>query len=252
MRLWPFMPMCWSVFDKINCMKRFVVLIFCIFALISCRDNQDEVFPEPEVLLRDSAEIMRQTDGFHFMIDRDGELAYLDPGETLAFGSGEGDYVAPDKARAAVKIIAPGLVTTVSVISVGEIQWETNVLTGQWTELPPDWGFNPTVIFDPDVGLQKILEEDTSNLVTEGKKRVDGQELWHITGDVKGENVHVMAGGLIDAEPLGFETYIDPDTYQLVRAVVIDPPNEADDEPTTWQIDFSEFGTIVEIEPPQK
>lgn len=198
---------------------------------------------------------MDALDGFRFKIDRDGALAYLDPGHTLAFGSAIGDFVAPDRARAQVTVIGPGLITKVSVISVGEIQWETNVITGVWTELPANWGFNPTVIFDPTIGLQAILTTDTSELIVlPAQKIADGpdQLLYAVSGKMQGERVHAMSGFLIGPDELTFELWVMPTTFEVVRVIINDPPN-ADSEQTDaviWQIDFSQFNETVEIEPP--
>lgn len=193
---------------------------------------------------------MRQLDGFRFAIDRDGALAYLDPDETLAFGSGTGDYVAPDRARAQVRIIAPGLVSTVSVISVGAVQWETNVVTGVWSELPPDWGFNPTILFDPSVGIQSILTNDLSNVMLEEPEAVEGELAYRISADVAGDNIHRLSGFLIDPETLPITLWIAPETFELLRVQITDPADENQDEDSVWVIDFSEFGNVVTIEPP--
>ncbi len=233
------------------------ILALLVTLLTAACGGTEEALPDlaPDEILRNSAEAMRELDGFHFAIDRDGALAYLDPSQTLAFGSGSGDYVAPDRARAVVSIIAPGLITKVSVISVGAVQWETNVVTGVWSELPPDWGFNPTVIFDADIGLQAILTEDTSNLARlEPETLDDGPDtpLYVVSGDLSGERVHQMSGLLIGPDPLTFTMWVNPNTFELVRVVVNDPPDANSDveEASVWQIDFSKFGETVDIEPP--
>lgn len=232
---------------------RRLLLAFACLVLVAC--GQDETLPElpPAEILARSAETMNTLDGFHFVIDRDGALAYLDSSKTIAFSSGEGDYVAPDKARGIFKIVAPGFITEVSVISVGEIQWETNVVTGVWSELPPDWGFNPTVIFDPDIGLQAILVEDTSDLALGEPERLEDhgdQLLYQVSGNVLGERTYTMSGTLIGPDDLTFSAWVDPETFELVRIVVDEPAAEEDEDGTVWQLDFSDFGRIVTIEPP--
>ena len=233
-----------------------LIVFYVLVLLVSCGNNE-EPLPElsAEEILQKSAETMGNLPGFRFNIDRDGALAYLDPGQTLAFGSGIGDYVAPDRARAQVSVIGPGLITKVNVISVGAVQWETNVITGVWTELPPNWGFNPTVIFDPEIGLQAILTEDTISIsVLEPTEIEDGpdKKLYALAGKISGERVYQMSGFLIGPDQLDFELWVDPDSFELIRVLVTDPPNEGSDvdEPSLWQLDFSNFGEVVEIEPP--
>ena len=237
-------------------LKQFTLFLGLLLLSIGCGSKANRL-PElsAEEIVGNSAEAMRDLDGFRFNIDRDGALAYLDPGHTLAFGSAIGDYVTPDRARAQVKVIGPGLVTTVSVISVGAVQWETNVITGVWTELPPDWGFNPTIIFDAEIGLQAILTEDTSELVVLPPEKIaDGpdQLLYAVSGKMQGERVHLMSGLLIGPDELTFELWVMPETFEVIRVIITDPP-DADSEqtkPTIWQLDFSQFNQTVEIEPP--
>jgi lipoprotein LprG len=218
---------------------------------IACRNAQPPSLP-PEEIVRNAADRMNAMPGFHFIIDRTGAPAYLDSGESLSFRRAEGDYVAPDRSRAIVRIIAPGLVTDVSVISVADIQWETNLLTGQWEELPPDWGFNPTVLFDAEIGLQAILTSDMSNLGPVEIERLDDvsdQRLYAVSGGVAGERLYQMSGGLIGPEPVTVKLWIMPETFELQRIYTTEPAAGAD-EPSVWQVDFANFDQVVTIEPP--
>jgi hypothetical protein len=56
-----------------------------------------------------------------------------------------------------------------------------------------------------------------------------------------------MSGFLIGPQQVAVDLWITPQTFELVRAVVVEP--EAD-EPSIWQIDFSDFNTAVDITPP--
>jgi lipoprotein LprG len=195
---------------------------------------------------------MNGLDGFHFIIDRSGLPAYLDSGETISFRRAEGFYAAPDKGIAEVRIIAPGFVTDVSVISIKDIQWETNLLTNAWTELPPDWGFNPAVLFDPEIGIQSILVSDLSDLTFVGSEKLDNghdEYLYVLEGELTGDSMYQMSYGLIGPETMRVKLWIAPETFELHRALVTDP-NQDGEEPTIWQVDFSEFGRVVKIEPP--
>lgn len=231
---------------------RFTILLL-ILLLAACGGG---ALPELEAgeILRNSAETMAAQPGFRFKLDRDGALAYLDAEQTLAFGSAIGDYVAPDRTRARVSIIAPGLITKVNIISVAQTQWQTNVLSGVWEELPPEFGFNPTALFDPEIGIPAILTHDTSGLVSAEPERIeDGPDelLYHIIGNVSGEKVYQLSGTLIGPDELAFEAWIAPETFELHRMIVTEPVAEGQEEGEIWQLDLTEFGKIVEIEPPE-
>lgn len=195
---------------------------------------------------------MQTQHSFHFIIDRTGAPAYVDTAETLSFRRAEGDYLAPDRAQAVVRVILPGLVTDVSVISIGPIQWETNPLTGQWQELPPDWGFNPTVLFREDVGLQAILATDLTNANLVGTEKLeDGPDkaLYHLTGEVAGTRLYEMSGSLIGPDSVSAELWVEPETFVLHRILVVEPVPDSE-EPSVWQVDFSQFDQELEIIPP--
>lgn len=242
-------------FSCIEKMKMRLIKTLLIASLLlvttACREQPLADLPA-ETVLEGAVARMTAVSGFHFMIDRSGAPAYFDSAETLNFRQAEGDYVTPDRARAVVRIIAPGLVTDVSVVSVGAIQWETNVLTGQWEELPPDWGFNPTVLFDSQLGLPAILSLDLSNLARgESGKLDDGSDqlLYQLTADVTGERLYQMSGGLIGPGPVSATLWIAPETFELHRILVVEPA-AGSEEASIWQVDFGEFDLQLEIEPP--
>lgn len=209
--------------------------------------------PAPQTVMQRSAERLQAQPGFHFLIDRQGALAYLDLSQTLAFGQAEGDFVAPDKARALVRVIGPGLITDVSVITIGRIQWETNVLTGRWQELPPDWGFNPTLLFDPALGLATILQTDTFDLAPTtyvAWEATQGQAVYYVRGQLHGERVYTLSGRLIDSAMMAFELWVQPETYDLLQIRVTEPAQAGQESGSVWVVTFSDWGQRVTIEPP--
>jgi len=231
--------------------RLYLPLIIAGLMLVSCGGETPEELPA-EVIVANSAATMSDVGGFRFAIDRSGAPAYLDPDETISFRRAEGYYAAPDSAQATVRIITPGLVTEVNVISIDETQWQTNVMSTNWEQLPPNWGFNPAVLFDADIGIQSILAADLAGTqVLEPEKLDDGPDeaLYVVSGTLDGERIHSMSYGLIGPEPLQAKLWIMPESFELVRAVITES-NSGDDEPSVWQVDFSEIGRIVDIKPP--
>lgn len=230
---------------------RFAWLLILIGFVVACRRPEA---PEltPADIVAQSAARMAGTAGFHFVIDQSGAPAFLDPDNILALRRAEGDYAAPDRARATVRVAAPGFVTDVDVISIGATQWQTNLLTGAWEALPPEWGFNPAVLFDREVGLPAILTADLTDLQTTEPEQLPGSPggpLYVLTGTAAGERLHQMSGGLIGPHPVTVKLWIAPETFELYRALVTDP-GEGADEPGIWQVDFTNFDQAVTIEPP--
>ena len=233
--------------------KYLLIIIFLLLGTAACQSN-DAPEISAEEIVANSATRMAETSGFRFRIVQDGAFVYVDEDGLLAFRSAEGVYTAPDKAAATVKVIAPGFITDVDVISIGETQWQTNVLTQAWEELPPNWGFNPTVLFDDTVGLQAILAQDMTDLQFAGLANLaesDGPDadLYKVTGNVAGERLLEMSGGLIGNQPVTVALWVQPDTFELMRIAVAEPVPDSE-ESSNWIVDFANFDEVVEIEPP--
>jgi hypothetical protein len=233
--------------------RRLIFLLLVVTAVAACRSPE---LPElsPEEIVAKSAARMNELAGFQFDINREGAPAYLDPDEVLSFRRAAGHYVTPDKATATVRVIGPGLITDVDVISIAETQWQTNVATGAWEELPPNWGFNPAILFDENIGLPAILTADVSHLqppeaANLGEDGGPDQLLYHLMGDVSGEALYEMSGTLIGPGPVTVEMWIAPETFELIR-VIVNEPVPGEEEPSVWQVDFARFDEVVEITPP--
>lgn len=208
----------------------------------------------PEEIVERSVEQMKALPGFHFVIDRSGAPAYLNHEKTLIFRRAEGDFVAPDQAWAAVRVIAPGVVAEIKILGLGEQYWETNPLSGAWTELPSGMGFNPAVLFDPEMGFQPVLESDLYDLTLEGLAELEeapGDRLYHLSGKLRGERIFQMSYEMIGPETLAVQLWVHPETFELHRAR-IEAPAVGETEPVIWQLDFWDFGSVVELRPPSE
>jgi hypothetical protein len=232
-------------------------LLAALIALLvvagGCRQEPPPPEPTAVEIIQQAVTRLTTTDGFHFTVDLSGAPAYLDPAGQLGFRTAVGDFSAPDRAQATVRAAAFGLITDVNVISIGENQWQTNLLTRQWEQLPPEWGFNPGALFDPATGLPAILTQDLTNAAITGREQLEGgpnQELYVITGQVTGERLAAISGGLIGPQAVDVTLYIAPDSYEISRILVSEPEPDAP-EPSLWQLDFSQYDQQLEIAPPQ-
>jgi len=228
-----------------------VILLICLFFLVGCgADSLPELTADE--LLSKTAVSINSHQSANFAIERQGAPAYVDPDHTLAFRRAEGQYQAPDKAKAAVRIIAPGIVADVDVISIGSIQWQTNVLTGEWEELPPNWGFNPAVLFDPETGLQAILANDLQDVTVIGTEKLDGVDgdLYALTATASGEHLATMSGGMIEAETAVIQLWIAPETFDLRRVIVTEAMADGEED-RVWVVDFEYGAETAVIEPPE-
>jgi hypothetical protein len=235
-----------------NHLRNVSFLLIVVVILASCSGVQIEELP-PEEILALSAERMRELEGFHYLIDRSGASAFLDYEETISFRRAEGDYVLPDRVIAEVRVIAPGIVAEVTIISIGDAQWETHLLTGDWQRVPQEYAFQPQILLNPDTGIQAVIENDLQSLTYEGIDEIEempGFSLYKLHGTLEGDGAYYATYGMIDKDPLDVQMWIAPGTFELHRVIVTDPADPGEDEDTIWQIDFWDFDKIVKIEAP--
>ena len=229
----------------------FLIFIPIYFPLTACARNDLPDLAPDEILSRSAAR-MSSLQGFHLLFDRSGAPAFLDSGETLSLSKMEGHYDTPDRVRATVRVIAPGIVADVDVISIGSIQWQTNVYTGEWEELPADWGFNPGTLFDQKIGLQAILLADVSQLELlemQELAEMPGKKLYVMQGKLSGDTIFSLSNGLIGPDEMDIELWIDPQTFDLHRVILSEHLGDEDNE-RFWQFDFWDFDKVEGINPP--
>lgn len=228
----------------------FSFLAVCL-ALAACSRTPEP--PPPAEIVSRAVGILTKTQGFRFSIDRSGAPAYLDANQTISFRRADGVYAAPDQARATVRVIVPGLVAEVSMVAIGDRYWETNFLTREWVELPAGQAFNPADLFDAADGLPPVLETGLDDLAYVGFVELDeipGQQLFQVSGVLDTLALYDLSFNLIGPAPAEVQLWVHPETFETYRIVIVEPPAGPEQEPTTWQVDFWDFGTSETIAPP--
>jgi len=238
-----------------------LALVLAILLAACARPTLPPISPE-EIIARASNRMLAWK-GFHFVVERSGARAYLDPAHTLVFSRMEGDFVAPDRAQGSVRVVGPGLVAAVQFINIGERYWETNPLSGAWWECPePGACFNPGALFDPQNGIQAILRQDFAQLQYLGAAELEeapGKQFYLVSGQLQGERLAALTWAMIGPETMSAQMWIAPDTFdvyriQLEEPVSTDAPTPASGTPepptTLWMVDFLQFDQISDIQPP--
>jgi len=230
---------------------KFIVILLLLFSLLPACSAPTPVPLPPEEIVSKAAQRMKSMAGFHFLIERSGASAYLDASGMYSFRRAEGVFVSPDKASATVRVLLPGTAAEIDIIGIGENYWETNVLTGQWIKLPPQEGFNPAVLFDPEIGMQPIIETDLMDLELVGNEELEempGKLLYAVTGYIDGERLYPMSYGLIGPKVMPIKLWVDPTTFDIHRIIITQ--ERAGGEASIWRVDFWEFDKTEEISPP--
>ena len=236
-------------------MKRLIPFIL-LLSLITILAAGCAVEAEPEItpamILADGVIHMAGLAGFEFSITYEGPEVFLDDDQVVLFSDAVGHYVSPDKALTTVTITALGMLTEITVISLQEIQWASNPLSGVFMELPDTYLFKPTQYLDPTSGFFPSLGSGLADLVLVGEEELEempGLPLTHLTGTVPGEVILEVSKGLIDIESMAGDLWMDTATNEVHRVVLTDT-SAAEGEASIWTFDFWSFGETIEISAP--
>jgi hypothetical protein len=229
-------------------------LVTLIIVLAACTVEPTPVpteTPSPEAVTERAALAMEQVATLHFVLEHSGAPVTVDPGQSIAFRSAEGDFVAPDRVRATVKLAAGNLISEVQIVTIGDKGWMTNLFTGRWERLPSGWGLDPAAFFDPQVGIPNLLAEGLLEVGLAGPLAAEGLEgeNWRVTGLAQPSQLEAMSGGLFPDVPTELEAWIDP-VSNLVHRVRLVLPASDPSEQGEWLLTLSGFGEDITIEPP--
>jgi lipoprotein LprG len=204
----------------------------------------------PNDIVMKAGQAMLHVPSFHFKIEIGGSPVYLNRATGLQLRSAEGDFARPDRMGVHLKVIAAMVAAELDMIAIGDEQYLTNILTQQWEVLPPEFGFNPAVMFDPQVGLEQVLSGGIDEARLVGVESIDNASVYHVTGRLDGARVQGMSGGLIGTSRVEAEVWVDGSTFVPRKAVVIDLSADPQ-KPTTWTLTFGSYSKPVKVVAPE-
>lgn len=230
---------------------KFVYFSFLVLVLLlaGCGPKIDMDLP-PEQIVQAASERMQSLEGFSFLLDSTGAPAFLDNEEYYMFSQMEGDFVMPDRLQAEFRIVTPGLVSEVTTICIGDQQWETHWVTGEWVLLPPNLSFNPMLLFNPETGVQSIANDLTDLQLTglEELETMPGVKLYAITGRLAGEHLYELSYGMMSFQTMDAKLWIDPQTFDLYRIELTEDTGA--EEEKVWVLEFWNINQTTDIQAP--
>ena len=225
--------------------------ILCTLLLTGCATCGPAPTPTPTPLPVDIAQQagdqMLTVQSMHFVIDIDGELSYLDLAQTIALKHVEGDVQRPDRVRAIVRMVSFGITSEVGIIGLGDEQYITNPLNQRWERIPPGqgWYFDPAILFDPEYGIEAVLNAVTWAFVTPEEPT----DAYVLQAHVPGERLLLLTSGMITGGDTLVNVWVDRTTYYVEHIEIIELDSDPED-PTYWQLSFSDFDQEIDIQAP--
>ena len=205
--------------------------------------------PSPDDIAREAGRRMLSIDSVHFAVELSGKLTYLDRPPTLALKRTEGDLVNPDQVRALVQTSSFGVIAEIGVIGLGSEKYITNPLNQQWEVLDPDLGFyfDTSLLFDPEYGIEAILEGTDWTFGDPGATRET--EYYLLQGQVPGEQIAPLTFSMVASGRVSVDVWVSRADYYVQRIELVELDSDPEN-PTHWVMELSAFDAPVSIEAP--
>ena len=228
-----------------------------VISLLGCSSDDDGAGDEPvtaEAVLTDAAAAMVDVETAAFTLEQAGAPIPIDEAGQLLFQAADARVARPSSADAVVTVEALGFTTEVGAIAIDGTVWFTNPLTGDWTEAPAGFSFDPAALFDPEQGFAGLFTEvaTTARLVDEaeavaGDDPADGGPWHRIEATVPAERVEVLTSGLVGAETT-VRAWIDTGSDRLAQLRFELPVGS---QVSSWLMVVTEYDLDVDISPPE-
>jgi hypothetical protein len=203
--------------------------------------------PTPKQRLDDASKQMEGVSAFHFLLTHQNGFSTI--ADNLQMSRAEGDFISPDRLKAAVKASFQTLPVSVSVISIGDRSWITNPLQSGEHYQPLPNGPQTTQILDPSTGLLKAAEDMSDPHLT-GSDKIGSVDTYVIAGNVDAGNLRPIA---TDAEPgrqVPTQIWVGKTDSLIYRVRLNGPLSGSEPKNIVRQIDLSQFNEKIDIQPP--
>ena len=239
-----------------------VLALTALAAACGGDDTAPEPTPDPQTLLAEGITQLQDATSFKYEVDVSGyridvpiEGLDLPEGTGVSFKYASGTFQVPDRLSARVQFRLGVLSTTAELVALGSTQYfRGELITGnRWLQgefLP---GFLPSSLVAQPGGVPHTLST-IRDLALVGHKDLDGLSAYQLRGRVEAGRVFSLTLGLSRTTTglLDMDVFIGTQNKRVMRISLVEPPPEGvtDSEPTTWQIDISEYNAPVAITAP--
>jgi hypothetical protein len=150
--------------------------------------------PTTQQLLAALQKNFRSVSAFHVVMKEDNPGAAT--ADKVQIRAATGDVVMPDKVKAQATVILSGQSVTVNLISIGDNQYITDPITGQWRVIKGV--LDPRTLTNPDTGIISLVSK-VQNVSQPTDDAVSGVPCWRITGQLDAKYLAFFTGGGVPA-----------------------------------------------------
>jgi hypothetical protein len=197
--------------------------------------------PSPAELLSKSGDAVLAMKSAKFTITREGAPAVLDATTNMTFTEVNGEYQAPDRVSARVKVTLFSNVFEIRLLWLPEGNYMSNPLTNRMEPLPANTAFNGAALFKPE-GIPAVLKGGIQNPILVGMETIDSVIVYHFSGTSDGAVLSPLtAGALTPGTSYPVNIWTAKASSDIVRFHIAEPDGNG------WQIEVYEINVPVEI-----
>ena len=221
-----------------------IALLLAAPVLAGCSGSGGSGQSAPDLLAK-AKKTLDGTKTLHFVLDSSGA-----PATGTALVGGEGDMARPSSFQGTLKVEVSGNTVDLKVISIGGKVYAQLPFTSGYSVIDPKtFGFgDPGALLDPKTGISQLLTAVRSPKLGD-QKRVGGQVVREVTGDLPGDLVQKLLTSKDASKPVHATFSIATDSNEPLRVELTGPFFTAD-KFGTYTLQLSKFGADVQITAP--
>jgi hypothetical protein len=201
--------------------------------------------PSPAEILSKAGDAMQEMNTARFTLLREGNPIVLEAATGMSFNAASGEYQAPDRVHAVVKVGLMGSILEIEVYWLPEGVYISNPLTKKFEAVTGGLGFDGAAIFKPD-GMPGVLNKrGIQNPSRIGNETIEDVETIHISGEADGAVLAPLTAGALQAGTMyPVDVWVDQSTFIPVRFHIVEPDGSG------WVIDLYDINAEIEIDLP--
>jgi LppX_LprAFG lipoprotein len=251
--------------QKEHVVQKFIVVLLAglSLVLVACGTGQpsrSELPTDPQALLEEVVVNMQAVDTFRMTIEQSGPpypiLLSFDGTSVIQaeLRRGTAQFISPNELFINVNVKI-GVVVSVDVFSLDDLQWASFPSGAPWYQLPPFPDFDISRLMAKDDGMEYAMTNlENVNIIGE-ETLIDGSTAIHIQANATGEVVRGLLFGLIEPEDdVQVDVYINPadSRFALVEVTMLETITEDSAERSVWRIEFYDYNAPQDFDVPQQ
>ncbi len=120
-------------------------------------------------------------------------------GNQIQIRTADGDVIMPDKVKAQANVLFSGQPVTVKLISIGDIQYLTDPITGQWRVVKGV--LNASTLTNPDTGVISLASR-MRQVTGPTDDAINGTPCWRVKGLMDAKYLAFFTGGGVPANTM--------------------------------------------------